>query len=426
MQSRRIDLPTGWVVTTIGEISDVNKRKQVLRDYPDEMLVSFVPMAAVDANQGVIASPQIRQLGEVRKGFTTFSNGDVIIAKITPSMENGKAAIAKNLFNGIGTGSTEFHVMSPGPNVLTSYLFYYVRQESFRWDAKANFTGTAGQLRVPGSFIEKYPIPLPPLPDQGRIVERIESLFTQLDAGVAGLKRLKKVLKRYKASVLTAACEGRFDKRNNNHPTELPIGWVWTTINELKNHLTTGSRGWAKYYTKSGSLFIRVGNFNRLSTIIDLGKIVFVTAPQGAEADRTRLKINDLLITMTADVGMVGIVDERIMRWGDAYINQHVGLVRLQEPDYVNFIAYALASEIGQKQFRSKQYGATKVGLNFDDINSLKLPLPPIEEQHRIAADIDQRLSVVQELNQTIEENLKRAARMRQAILKRSFDGKLV
>ena len=164
-----------------------------------------------------------------------------------------------------------------------------------------------------------------------------------------------------------------------------------------------------------------MGNFNRLSKTLDLDRVIFVNAPQGAEADRTRLKLNDLLITMTADVGMVGIVDNRTLQWGDAYINQHVGLVRLQDADYVDFVAYALASEIGQKQFREKQYGATKLGLNFEDINSLKVPLPPLDEQQCIIAEVDCRLSLVQDLKLTIDSNLKRTGRLCQAILKRAF-----
>jgi type I restriction enzyme S subunit len=129
---------------------------------------------------------------------------------------------------------------------------------------------------------------------------------------------------------------------------------------------------------------------------------------------------------MTADVGMVGIVDERTLRWGDAYINQHVGLVRLGNPDYVDYVSWALASEIGQKQFREKQYGLTKVGLNFDDIRSLEIPLPPLEEQRRIVAEVERRLSLAAEVESTLEESLSRAGRLRQSVLKSAFEGRLV
>jgi len=202
-------LPPGWAWTTIEEIADVNRRDPKLRELPDDLQVTFVPMAAVDAESGIIARPEERTLKKVRKGFTPFSNGDVIVAKITPSMENGKAAISRLLKNGRGFGSTEFHVISPSDAVVSEFIFYFIRQESFRRDAKAHFAGTAGQLRVPSSFVETYSFPLAPLPEQRRIVAKIESLFTRLDAGVAALKRAQANLKRYKAAVLKAACEGR-------------------------------------------------------------------------------------------------------------------------------------------------------------------------------------------------------------------------
>ena len=202
-------LPPGWMWTTLGQVAHLNPRDPTLRDLPDQLPVSFLPMVAVDAEQGCIVAPVVRPLSEVRKGFTAFANGDVLFAKITPCMENGKAAIARDLKNGLGFGSTEFHVLRPEAGVLADWLFHFVRQENFRKDAKARFAGTAGQLRVPSAFLDSYPIPLPPLPEQRRIVAEIEKQFTRLDAGVAALKRVRANLKRYRASVLKAACEGR-------------------------------------------------------------------------------------------------------------------------------------------------------------------------------------------------------------------------
>lgn len=209
-------LPRGWVWTSLGEISEVNPRDSQVRELPDDMPVTFLPMAAIDAARGVITEREDRALSQVRKGFTSFRNGDVLLAKITPSMQNGKATIAADLKNGIGFGSTEFHVLRPEQGVSSQWVFYFVRQERFRADAKANFTGTAGQLRVPSGFMIAYPIPLAPLPEQRRIAAEIEKQFTRLDAGVAALKRVQAALKRYKAAVLKAACEGRLVPQDPN------------------------------------------------------------------------------------------------------------------------------------------------------------------------------------------------------------------
>src|SRR5437773_2559854 len=124
-------------------------------------------------------------------------------------MENGKIAVARQLHGGVGAGSTEFHVVRPTAALSADLLLYYVLREDFRKAARAKMTGTAGQLRVPSSFFEAHSLPVPPLHEQYRIVEAIESYFTRLDAAVATLERMHGNLKRYRASVLKAAVEGR-------------------------------------------------------------------------------------------------------------------------------------------------------------------------------------------------------------------------
>ena len=164
-----IENPMGWAVGRLGEICTINPRAKK-SGYSDNMVVSFVPMVAVDERAGAIAVREERPLAEVSRGYTSFKDGDVLFAKITPCMENGKAALARNLTNGIGRGSTEFYVVRPGDRVLGEYIYHFVRQAWFREEAKRNFTGTAGQQRVPKTFMENALIPLPPLDEQWRIV----------------------------------------------------------------------------------------------------------------------------------------------------------------------------------------------------------------------------------------------------------------
>jgi type I restriction enzyme S subunit len=216
VEREAMTLPPGWAWTTLGEIARINYRDPAIRNLNDDLPVTFAPMAAVDAESGTIALPEERPLSKVRKGFTSFCEDDVIFAKITPCMENGKAAIARVLVNGLDFGSTEFHVLRPEQGVLPEWIFYFVRQSSFREDAKASFAGTAGQLRVPSSFLESHTVSLAPPPEQHRIVAEIEKQFTRLHAGVAALRRAQANIKRYKASVLKAACEGRLVPQDPN------------------------------------------------------------------------------------------------------------------------------------------------------------------------------------------------------------------
>lgn len=166
----------GWQEKELGEICDLNPKKSEIKDKANDLPVSFVPMSAVDEYLQAITSLEERNLGEVRKGYTYFMNDDVLLAKITPCMENGKIAIARNLRNGIGFGTTEFHVIRAGNEVLPEWIYYIARQPFFREAAKARMTGSVGQKRVPVQFLENFKIPFPPVAEQKKIVTYLDSL----------------------------------------------------------------------------------------------------------------------------------------------------------------------------------------------------------------------------------------------------------
>ena len=153
----------------------INPSKSLIKNIPDETLVSFVDMPSV-SNDGYIAHTDIKPLGELRKGsYTYFADGDVIIAKISPSMENGKCAVAKNLTGGIAMGSSEFHVLRPGNEILPEYLLGYLNRESIRNEAARHMTGASGHRRVPIEFYEDMDIPVLSIDEQRKIVEEVHS-----------------------------------------------------------------------------------------------------------------------------------------------------------------------------------------------------------------------------------------------------------
>ena len=165
----------GWGITTIGNCCILNPKRP--KGISDELLVSFVPMPAV-SEDGLIDCSDIKPYAEVKKGFTYFAEDDVLFAKITPCMENGKGAVAQGLSNGIGAGSTEFHVLRPIEGVSNPYWLYIItRFDSFRAEARKVMTGTGGQLRVPIGFLENYPISLPPISLQ----DEFEAIVHQSD-----------------------------------------------------------------------------------------------------------------------------------------------------------------------------------------------------------------------------------------------------
>jgi len=158
------------------EIAEVNP-SEIVKLNDTNQLVSFVPMEAVSDKEGVLISPQVKKFSEVNKGYTRFMEEDVIWAKITPCMQNGKCAVAKHLENGLGFGSTEFHVIrSKNKNVvLPEYLWVLLRMKHLRQAAQRYFIGSAGQQRVPADFLENLYVPLPPLTAQHEIVAQVQA-----------------------------------------------------------------------------------------------------------------------------------------------------------------------------------------------------------------------------------------------------------
>ena len=151
-----------------------NPKKTEKKDWADDLLVSFVPMPLV-SEHGEIQTNNIKPYSEVKKGFTYFRENDVLFAKITPCMENGKGAVAVNLQNGIGFGSTEFHVFRPIENISNSYWLYYLMAiDSFRIMAEKKMTGSSGQKRVPISFFENLKVNLPPISLQNEFAEFVK------------------------------------------------------------------------------------------------------------------------------------------------------------------------------------------------------------------------------------------------------------
>ncbi len=150
-----------WPALPIEQIADVNPRldKSVIAD---DLPVSFVPMPAVGAGDGSIHVDESRPAREVKKGFTAFLEGDVLFAKITPCMENGKMAVVPKLVNGYGFGSTEFHVLRPKAGIDAKYLYYYVSSQSFRGEAERYMTGAVGQKRVSTTYLKEATIPVAP------------------------------------------------------------------------------------------------------------------------------------------------------------------------------------------------------------------------------------------------------------------------
>ena len=457
-------LPPGWMWSAIGEVFTVNPPNGT--SLADDSLVSFVPMPAVEAGTGRMNAGDAKQFMEVKKGLTPFIDGDLLFAKITPSMENGKIAVAKGLIGGIGFGSTEFHVARPHAGMLSDYLRFFLMQQAVRQEAKANMTGTAGQRRVPTDYFASLPLPLPPLAEQRRIVDEIDRQLTRLDAAVDALRDARTKLRRYRASVLNAAVAGRLvpteaalardEGRDYEHASalleriareraaqeqakprrkrpapappdtsalpELPEGWAWSSVGQLA-YTSTGATP-----LRSKQEFYRDGRVPwTTSTALNESEVraptKFVTERAVQEYNLSVYPPQTLLVAMYGEGRTRGKCSELLF---PSTINQAITAIVMTESssDCRQFAKIFLISKY--LDTRRLSSGGVQPNLSLELIRRIAVPLPPLAEQQRIIAEVERRLSGIQQAEAAVEANLKRAERLRQAILKRAFEGRLV
>src|SRR5574340_573546 len=452
-----------WPVKAIEEVAEVNPRidKSAI---PDDSPVSFVPMPAVGARNGSIYVEETRPAVEVKKGFTSFLEGDVLFAKITPCMENGKMAVVPKLVNGYGFGSTEFHVLRPKSGMDAKYLYYYVSSQSFRSEAERYMTGAVGQKRVSTTYLKQCTIPVAPLDQQKRVVAEIEKQFSRLDEAVANLKRVKANLTRYKAAVLKAAVEGRLveteaelarregrtyetgakllqriletrrsqwkGKGKYKEPAapdtavlpELPEGWVWATFEQLSSELMNG-------YGKRSQIDGHPRIVLRLADISD-GEISYADVRRinctDEETGKYALAQNDLLILrVNGSPELVGRFVLVRSTNEDTLFCDHFIRVRCANPGLSSWLnLYADSERFRRYIDLNKVSSAGQNTISQGTLLPHAVPLPPAKEQQNIITEIDRCFSLADEAETQVNSNLQRAVRLRQAILGKAFSAR--
>jgi type I restriction enzyme S subunit len=276
------------------------------------------------------------------------------------------------------------------------FLLHFFRHQAQTGAFAAGSRGV-GINHLGQAALAAWPVPLPPLDEQ----RRIAAILDQAD-GIVATRR--KVMARQ-----TELAHAVF--------REMFSGQAWTTytLAELLDFLTSGSRGWAKHYADSGDLFLRIQNVK--GGRLDLTDIAFVKVPDTAEARRTRVRPGDVLLSITADLGRVAVVPESVK---SAYINQHLSILRSSKVSPC-FLAAYLASPPGQAQINKRNRGGVKAGLNFDDIRSFEIPLPPRHLQEAFG----QRAAAIEFAGRRIAEHDVVLQGMRTALQSRAFSGGL-
>ena len=286
------------------------------------------------------------------------------------------------------------------------FLYYHMLLHWRTRNVNNQFGSTIRYVRM--SNFTNYTISYPLIDEQKRIVAKIEELFSKLDKGIEELNKIKEQLKIYRQAVLKEVFKNISSKK---------------IIKELSDLVTSGSRGWAKYYADKGARFVRITDMTRDGIELKSNTMQFLDLPESVEGRRSRLQCNDVLVSITADLGSIALVPSNI---GEAYINQHIAVIRFTNSRQGEFMAWYLKSEYGQKELLKNKRGAGKLGLGLDDIRNTHVPNVDDSIANSIVGEIEQRLSVCDKIEQTVNETLQKAESLRQSILKQAFEGKLV
>ena len=468
--------------TTLGAITE---DKVAQSGPPAKGEFVYVDIGSIDIERKRIAEPSSVQVEKApSRAKQVLRSGDVLVSMTRPN-RNAVAIVPDELDGAIG--STGFHVLR-ARDVEPGWLLHAVQTNDFV-DAMCGLVQGALYPAVRPKDIRNYPVTIPPRPVQRQIVAEIEKQFTRLDAGVGALRRVQANLKRYRAAVLKAACEGRLvpteaelqksgtsgqkskakskgshgvqevvssnltspttfetgerllarilaDRRKHwtgrgkyKEPTppdtaklsKLSEGWTWATAEQLTLLITSGSRGWGEFYSDSGPLFIRAQDIKTDS--LKLAGIARVALPEKAEGMRSSVENSDMLITITG----ANVTKSAIVRGLSevAFVSQHVALLKPVFKDASPFLfLWTVSPAHGRKLLEQWAYGAGKPGLSLEQIRSLPIAIPPLAEQKRIVAEVERRLSVIDELEALATANLTRATRLRQSILKQAFNGR--
>lgn len=479
------EAPAGWEKTTLGEVCAMNPRIPSDELPPDHTEVSFVPMAAVEEESGRLDASQVRPLATVRRGYVPFKENDVIFAKITPCMENGKIALATGLKNGIAYGSTEFYVFRPYEGVLPRFILHYLLQPSFRENAERQMTGAVGQKRVPAHFILTVEFLLPPTSEQERIVKKLDAALSGLERANNAAHRAQERLLRYRAAVLNSAVTGeltrawrdsnvdsaitmietgdallqrvlaarrsqwedtelrrlraagkerknarwktRYDEPISPDRTSLPLlphSWRWARLEQLG--FVTG--GLTKSPRRLGFRlqlpYLRVANV--YANELRLDDIATIGVEQ-RELTKLLLARGDLLIVegngSKDQIGRLAIWDGSI---APCVHQNHIIKVRLVEADLGPWILTWLLSPAGRKYI--EHFAISSAGLytlSISKVGDLPIPLPPVAEQAAIATEVTRRLSASDKLAVTLERQLSRSRGVRSSLMHDAFVGRL-
>jgi type I restriction enzyme S subunit len=447
------ELPASWKVVRLGDIAKTTSGGTPRRDRPN-FYTGKIPWV----KSGELGDSVVYETTETITQEAIESSNAKIFPKGTLCIALYGATVGKLGILGIDAATNQaVCAIFPPEELDTRYLYRFF--ESKRRELVAQGKGGA-QPNISQGIIRDTQVPFPPLPEQRRIVAEIEKQFTRVEAGVAALRRVQVNLKRYRSAVLKAACEGQLvpteaelsRKEGRTYETgeqllkrilaerpknwssrgkykepaapdaanllPLPEGWTWARVEQISTKVVDGVHK-KPNYVPSGIPFVTVRNLTA-GPGISFEKLNYVTEQDHDEfIKRANPELGDILVSKDGTLGVIRVVKTDVK----FSIFVSVAMVKPVLRQMSDFLGHALSSSQVQAQMVPKGSGLQHIHL--EDLREDCLPLPPLAEQTRIVAEVERRLSVVEELESVVSANLQRATRLRQNILQKAFTGEL-
>jgi len=399
----------GWQTKSLADVCEIKPPKSEARErVAANALVSFAPMEDLGIDRKFLNASQVKPLASVVGSYTYFADGDVLLAKITPCFENGKLGIAAGLSNRIGFGSSEFIVFRPSASLDKEFLYYFLARPEFRTEGAARMGGAVGQQRVPKEFIESYQIPVPPLPEQQRIVGILDEAFE----GIATAKaNAEKNLQNARA-LFESHLQSVFSQRGE--------GWVEKTIGEVIRF--TDYRGKTPVKTASGIRLITAKNV-KMGYLQETPMEFIATESYRGWMTRGIPQKGDVLFTTEAPLANVAQLDtdEKV-----AFAQRII----IMQPNAANldgtFLKYLLLSQPVQQRIRTKGTGATVQGIKASLLKTIEISFPKaLTEQEQIVTKLDALTEETQRLVRLYERKLVALEALKKSLLHHAFTGQL-
>lgn len=394
-----------WQIMKLGELCTIRPpKKEAKEKLSDSEMVSFVPMNNLNIVSKGLTLEESKPLKKVSGSYTYFADGDVLLAKITPCFENGKLGIATGLVNGVGFGSSEFIVFRSKGNVLPDYLYHYFSQASFREEGRRVMSGAVGHKRVPKEFIEEYPLPLPPLAEQERIVAILDKAFEGIDQAIAHTEQN------------LASARKLFESYLNNIFTQRGDGWVEKKLGEVCGITSSLVNPKEEQFQE----LPHVGAGNMVSNSKELVDVM-TAKEEGLKSGKHTYTTEMVLYSKIRPYLMkVSVPDFEGLCSADVYpLMPNLDLIRREYLFYLlltkDFTDYAIS--------RSARAGMPKI--NRTCLFSYEASYPSLPEQDVILSRLNALSNHCQELETLYTQKLESLKELKQSLLQQAFSGEL-